>query len=85
MDVSNKLFILWGRSGKPLPAFTTGAAQSVTQAAQVKMAGYCTATQAFGLIFGPLVSTYLYQFDQNLPFHFLFALMILVGICIGGF
>ena len=66
-----------------LPAFTTGAAQSVTQAAQVKMAGYCTATQAFGLIFGPLVSTYLYQFDQNLPFHFLFALMILVGICIG--
>ncbi len=66
-----------------LPAFTTGAAQAVTQDSQVKMAGYCTATQAFGLIFGPLVSTYLYQFDQNLPFYFLFALMILVGICIG--
>lgn len=65
-----------------LPAFTTGAAQAVTQDSQVKMAGYCTATQAFGLIFGPLVSTYLYQFDQNLPFYFLFALMILVGICI---
>ncbi|MFW1951375.1 MFS transporter [Acinetobacter beijerinckii] len=66
-----------------LPAFATGAAQAVTQDSQVKMAGYCTATQAFGLIFGPLVSTYLYQFDQNLPFYFLFALMILVGICIG--
>lgn len=66
-----------------LPAFTTGAAQAVTQDSQVKMAGYSTATQAFGLIFGPLVSTYLYQFDQNLPFYFLFALMILVGICIG--
>lgn len=66
-----------------LPAFTTGAAQAVTQDSQVKMAGYCTATQAFGLIFAPLVSTYLYQFDQNLPFYFLFALMILVGICIG--
>lgn len=66
-----------------LPAFTTGAAQAVTQDSQVKMAGYCTATQAFGLIFGPLVSTYSYQFDQNLPFYFLFALMILVGICIG--
>lgn len=66
-----------------LPAFTTGAAQAVTQDSQVKMAGCCTATQAFGLIFGPLVSTYLYQFDQNLPFYFLFALMILVGICIG--
>ena len=66
-----------------LPAFTTGAAQAVTQDSQVKMAGYCTATQAFGLILGPLVSTYLYQFDQNLPFYFLFALMILVGICIG--
>ncbi|MGR0303993.1 MFS transporter [Acinetobacter beijerinckii] len=65
-----------------LPAFTTGAAQAVTKDSQVKMAGYCTATQAFGLIFGPLVSTYLYQFDQNLPFYFLFALMILVGICI---
>lgn len=66
-----------------LPAFTTGAAQAVTKDSQVKMAGYCTATQAFGLIFGPLVSTYLYQFDQNLPFYFLFALIILVGICIG--
>lgn len=66
-----------------LPAFTTGAAQAVTKDSQVKMAGYCTATQAFGLIFGPLVSTYLYQFDQNLPFYFLFAFMILVGICIG--
>lgn len=66
-----------------LPAFTTGAAQAVIQDSQVKMAGYCTATQAFGLIFGPLVSTYLYQFDQNLPFYFLFALMILVGICTG--
>lgn len=66
-----------------LPAFTTGAAQAVTQDSQVKMAGYSTATQAFGLIFGPLVSTYLYQFDQNLPFYFLFALMILIGICIG--
>lgn len=66
-----------------LPAFTTGAAQAVTKDSQVKMAGYCTATQAFGLIFGPLVSTYLYQFDQNLPFYFLFALMILVAICIG--
>lgn len=49
---------------------TDGAAQAVSKDSQVKMAGYCTATQAFGLIFGPLASTYLYQFDQKTTFLF---------------
>ncbi|ENW96447.1 MFS transporter [Acinetobacter sp. NIPH 298] len=63
-----------------LPAFTTGAAQSVAQSAQVKMASYCTATQAIGLIVAPLLSTFLYQWGIQLPFYSLLILMIAVVI-----
>ena len=63
-----------------LPAFTTGAAQSVTQAAQVKMASICTATQAIGLIVAPLLSTFLYQFGIHLPFYLLLILMVTVAV-----
>lgn len=62
-----------------LPAFTTGAAQSVSQNAQVKMAGLCTSVQALGLIVGPLVSTWLYRYNFNLPFYCLIFLMLVIA------
>jgi MFS family permease len=63
-----------------LPAFTTGAAQAVSAQAQVKMASYCTTTQAIGLIVGPLLSTALYQSANYLPFIFLLIANILLAI-----
>ena len=62
-----------------LPAFTAGAAQSVSQNLQVKMAGFCTATQALGLIVGPLISTWLYHYSFYLPFYFLMFLMLIIA------
>ncbi|WP_265596702.1 MFS transporter [Acinetobacter sp. ANC 3929] len=62
-----------------LPAFTTGAAQAVSQQAQVKMASFCTATQALGLIVGPLLSTFLYRFDTHFPFYLLLFLTLSIG------
>lgn len=62
-----------------LPAYTTGAAQAVSAQAQVKMASYCTATQALGLIVGPLLSTALYQSGNYLPFVFLLLSTLLLG------
>ena len=62
-----------------LPAFTTGAAQAVSAHAQVKMASYCTTTQAIGLIVGPLLSTALYQSANYLPFIFLLIANILLA------
>lgn len=62
-----------------LPAFTTGAAQSVSQNAQVKMASLCTAIQALGLIVAPLFSTFLYHYSIHLPFYLLLVLMVSVG------
>jgi MFS family permease len=63
-----------------LPAFTTGAAQAVSQQAQVKMASFCTATQALGLIVGPLLSTFLYRFNTHFPFYLLLFLMLFIGL-----
>lgn len=63
-----------------LPAFTAGAAQSVSQDAQVKMASLCTATQALGLILAPLFSTLLYRYAIHLPFYLLLVLMVIVGL-----
>lgn len=63
-----------------LPAFTTGAAQAVSQQAQVKMASFCTAIQAFGLIVGPLLSTFLYSFNTHFPFYLLLFLMLFIGL-----
>lgn len=63
-----------------LPAFTTGAAQAVSQQSQVKMASFCTATQALGLIVGPLLSTFLYRFSTHFPFYLLLFLMLSIGL-----
>ncbi len=63
-----------------IPAFTTGAAQSVSQNAQVKMASLCTAIQALGLIIAPLSSTFLYRYAIHLPFYLLLVLMLTVGL-----
>ncbi|ENX41304.1 MFS transporter [Acinetobacter sp. NIPH 2100] len=62
-----------------LPAFTTGAAQAVSQQSQVKMASFCTATQALGLIVGPLLSTFLYRFSTHSPFYLLLILTLSIG------
>ena len=59
-----------------LPAFTTGAAQAVSQQAQVKMASFCTAIQALGLIVGPLLTTFLYRFNTHFPFYLLLFLTL---------
>lgn len=63
-----------------LPAFTTGAAQAVSQQSQVKMASFCTAIQALGLIVGPLLSTFLYRFNTHFPFYLLLFLMLFIGL-----
>ncbi|WP_326845734.1 MFS transporter [Acinetobacter sp. PW68] len=63
-----------------LPAFTTGAAQAVSQQSQVKMASFCTATQALGLIVGPLLSTFLYRFNTHFPFYLLLFLTLSIGL-----
>ena len=63
-----------------LPAFTTGAAQAVSQQSQVKMASFCTAIQALGLIVGPLLSTFLYRFNTHFPFYLLLFLTLSIGL-----
>lgn len=63
-----------------LPAFTTGAAQAVSQQSQVKMASFCTAAQALGLVVGPLLSTFLYRFSTYFPFYLLLLLTMSIGL-----
>lgn len=80
MNYVNQAFSLYGIAvACLLPVFTTGAAQAVPQQAQMKMASYCTATQALGLIVGPLLSTALYQYASYLPFAFLLFSTLLLG------
>ena len=74
-------YILYGIGvASLLPAFTTGAAQSVGQNAQIKMASLCTAIQALGLIVAPLLSTFLYRYAISLPLYLLLVLMFIVGL-----
>lgn len=69
-------YILYGISVACLiPAFTTGASQNASAHDQVKAAGWCTATQAISFVFGPLLSTGLYQLDQQYPYYFLLLVM----------
>ncbi len=58
------------------PAFSTGAAQSVKRSLQLKMASYCTAAQAMGFVFAPIVSTALYQISPAMPFYLLLFCML---------
>ena len=74
--ISGQLYFLWYFCGVLIPAFTTGAAQAVSQQAQVKMASFCTAIQALGLIVGPLLTTFLYRFNTHFPFYLLLFLTL---------
>lgn len=81
MIVFQLAYILYGISVACLiPAFTTGASQSVPQDAQAKIAGLCTATQALSFVFGPVLSTGLYQMNQQFPYIFLIVMFITLSL-----
>ena len=54
-----------------MPAFTTGASQSVSMHFQTKIAALCTMVQALSLVIAPLMSTGLYQIKIVLPYYLL--------------
>lgn len=60
-----------------MPAFTTGASQSVPLAEQTKIAALCTMVQALSLVIAPLMSTALYQFNIIFPYYLLIGIFAL--------
>ena len=81
IHIFQSAYILYGVAVACLtPAFTTGAAQSAPQHLQSKIASFCTATQALSFVFGPLVSTGLYQWHSDYPFYLLMIMFILLAI-----
>ncbi|CAB1223042.1 MFS transporter [Acinetobacter bouvetii] len=80
IHIFQSAYILYGVAVACLtPAFTTGAAQSAPQHLQAKVASFCTATQALSFVFGPLVSTGLYQWHSNYPFYLLMIMFMLLA------
>ena len=70
-------YILYGIAVACLtPAFTTGAAKDAPKSLQTKVASWCTATQALSFVFGPILSTGLYQWHESYPYYFLLVLML---------
>lgn len=57
-----------------MPAFTTGASQSVSINDQTKIAALCTMVQALSLVVAPLLSTALYQFNIVFPYYLLIGI-----------
>ncbi|KAF1026317.1 MAG: hypothetical protein GAK29_01351 [Acinetobacter bereziniae] len=57
-----------------MPAFTTGASQSVSLNDQTKIAALCTMVQALSLVVAPLLSTALYQFNIIFPYYLLIGI-----------
>jgi MFS family permease len=57
-----------------MPAFTTGASQSVSIHDQTKIAALCTMVQALSLVVAPLLSTALYQFNIIFPYYLLIGI-----------
>ena len=57
-----------------MPAFTTGASQSVSINDQTKIAALCTMVQALSLVVAPLLSTALYQFNIIFPYYLLIGI-----------
>lgn len=77
-------YVLYGISVACLtPAFTTGAAQTAPNQFQTKVAGWCTATQAISFVVGPILSTGLYQINQNYPYYFLMIVMFIMMLFFG--
>jgi MFS transporter, DHA1 family, multidrug resistance protein len=60
-----------------MPAFTTGASQSVSINDQTKIAALCTMVQALSLVVAPLLSTALYQFNIIFPYYLLIGIFVL--------
>ncbi|MFP6818282.1 MAG: MFS transporter, partial [Acinetobacter sp.] len=61
-----------------MPAFTTGASQSVSINLQTKIAALCTMAQALSLVVAPLMSTGLYQLNIIFPYYLLFSIFLLL-------
>ncbi|TCH65245.1 MFS transporter [Acinetobacter sp. ANC 4862] len=81
IHIFQSAYVLYGVAVACLtPAFTTGAAQSAPQQLQVKVASFCTATQALSFVFGPLVSTGLYQWHSDYPFYLLMIMFMLLAV-----
>ncbi|WP_407307067.1 MFS transporter [Acinetobacter sp.] len=81
IHIFQSAYILYGVAVACLtPAFTTGAAQSAPRHLQTKIASFCTATQALSFVFGPLVSTGLYQWHSDYPFYLLMIMFILLAV-----
>ncbi len=81
IHIFQSAYVLYGVAVACLtPAFTTGAAQSAPQHLQVKVASFCTATQALSFVFGPLVSTGLYQWHSDYPFYLLMIMFMLLAV-----
>ena len=62
-----------------MPAFTTGASQSVSINLQTKIAALCTMAQALSLIVAPLMSTGLYQLNIIFPYYLLLSIFLLLS------
>lgn len=62
-----------------MPAFTTGASQSVSINLQTKIAALCTMAQALSLIVAPLMSTGLYQLNIIFPYYLLVSIFLMLS------
>ncbi|WP_315075762.1 MFS transporter [Acinetobacter guillouiae] len=62
-----------------MPAFTTGASQSVSINLQTKIAALCTMAQALSLVVAPLMSTGLYQLNIIFPYYLLLSIFLLLS------
>ncbi|NNG80559.1 MFS transporter [Acinetobacter sp. ANC 5378] len=81
IHIFQSAYVLYGVAVACLtPAFTTSAAQSAPQHLQVKVASFCTATQALSFVFGPLISTGLYQWHSDYPFYLLMIMFMLLAV-----
>lgn len=80
IHIFQSAYILYGLAVACLtPAFTTGAAQSAPRHLQAKIASFCTATQALSFVFGPLISTGLYQLHSDYPFYLLILMFMFLA------
>ncbi len=76
-------FVLAGFGlGLALPGYTAAATLEVEAHEQGRAAGLTTAAQGLGSVFGPLLTTSLYQLRQELPYLLSFTLLALVALAV---
>jgi MFS transporter, DHA1 family, tetracycline resistance protein len=76
-------FVLAGFGlGLALPGYTAAATLEVQSHEQGRAAGLTTAAQGLGSVFGPLLTTSLYQLRQELPYLLSFTLLALVSLAV---